>query len=264
MHSLLPYVLTFALGLIIGSFLNVCIYRIPRGLSIILPSSRCPSCNTPIKPWDNIPIVSYILLRGKCRYCKVRISLRYPLVELLNAVLYLMVFLRFGFGLHTAVYFVFSSALIVITFIDIDFQIIPDRITLPGIPLGLLAGSLLLPDPFLRAAQLGWKGSLIGALSGFLFYYFVAVAGEKIFKKEAMGGGDIKMMAMVGGFLGWKGIILTTFLGSLFGSVIGIFMIIFKGRERGSLIPFGPFLALGAVVSLFFGQEIIIWYLFRG
>jgi leader peptidase (prepilin peptidase)/N-methyltransferase len=171
---------------------------------------------------------------------------------------------RFGPGWSFLVYALFISGLIVITFIDLDFQIIPDRITLPGIPIGLLAGSLILPDPFLRAVSLGWRGSLIGAVSGFLFFYLVAAAGEKIFKKEAMGGGDIKMMAMVGGFIGWKGIILTTFLGSLLGSIIGVLMMIFAGRERGSLIPFGPFLAAGAAVSLVFGQEIVFWYLFRG
>jgi leader peptidase (prepilin peptidase)/N-methyltransferase len=259
----LLYALVFIFGSIIGSFLNVCIYRIPRDQSIVWPSSRCPSCGAPIRAWDNIPILSFLLLGGKCRNCKAKISFRYPLVEALNALSYIVLLWRFGPEWAFLVYAVFCSALIVITFIDLDFQIIPDRITLPGIPAGLLAGSFLLPDPFLRAEPLGWKGSLIGAVSGFLFYYFVAVAGEKIFKKEAMGGGDIKLMAMVGAFLGWKGIILTTFLGSLFGSVIGIFMILFRGREKGSLIPFGPFLALGSAVSLFFGQEIIFWYLFR-
>jgi len=189
--------------------------------------------------------------------------MRYPLVEALNALFYVFLLWRFGPNWPFLIYALFSSALIVITFIDLDFQIIPDRISLPGIPLGLLAGSLVLPDPFMRADALGWEASFIGAASGFLFYYCIAFAGEKILKKEAMGGGDIKMMAMVGGFLGWKGVILTTFLGSLFGSIIGIFMMLFRGREKGSQIPFGPFLALGAVVSLFFGQEIIIWYLYR-
>ncbi len=209
-------------------------------------------------------MLSFLLLGGKCRVCNAPISLRYPLVEALNALFYVFLLWRFGPDWPFLIYAIFSSALIVITFIDLDFQIIPDRISLPGIPLGLLAGSLLLPDPFMRAELLGWKASLIGAVSGFLFYYFIAFAGEKIFKKEAMGGGDIKMMAMVGGFLGWKGIILTTFLGSLSGSIIGIFMMLFRGREKGSQIPFGPFLALGALLSLFFGQEIIIWYLYRG
>jgi leader peptidase (prepilin peptidase)/N-methyltransferase len=259
----LLFLFAFIFGSLIGSFLNVCIYRIPRGLSVVWPSSRCPSCGNPIRAWDNIPVLSFLLLGGRCRHCKVSISWKYPLVEALNAFLYVLLLWRFGPDWAFLVYAVFCSALIVITFIDLEFQIIPDRITLPGIPLGLLAGSLLLPDPFLRAAPLGWKAAVIGAVSGFLFYYFVAVAGEKIFKKEAMGGGDIKMMAMVGGFLGWKAIILTTFLGSLFGSVIGILIMVVKGREKGSLIPFGPFLALGAAISLFFGQEIIVWYLYR-
>jgi len=257
------YGIVFIFGALIGSFLNVCIYRMPRDRSIVWPSSRCTSCSNPIKPWDNIPLLSFLLLGGKCRICKAPISLRYPLVEALNAFFYVFLLWRFGPDWPFLIYALFSSALIVITFIDLDFQIIPDRISLPGIPLGLLAGSLILPDPFMRADALGWKASLIGAASGFLFYYFIAFAGEKIFKKEAMGGGDIKMMAMVGGFLGWKGVILTTFLGSLFGSIIGIFMMLFRGREKGSQIPFGPFLALGAVVSLFLGQEIIIWYLYR-
>jgi leader peptidase (prepilin peptidase)/N-methyltransferase len=255
------YILIFSFGLIIGSFLNVCIYRIPRRLSIIIPSSRCPSCNTPIKPWDNIPIVSYILLGGKCRYCQAQISLRYPLVEFLNAVLYLIIFWRFGFGLHTVTYFIFSSALIVITFIDLDFQIIPDRITLTGIPLGFLAGSFLLPDPFARSSLLGIKESLIGLVSGFGLFYLVALAGSAIFKKEALGGGDIKMMAMVGALMGWKTVLLTTFLGSLTGSVFGITFMVLKGKNRTTKLAFGPFLALGAIITLFFGQEISSWYL---
>jgi len=260
----LLYAIVIIFGALIGSFLNVCIYRIPRGISIVWPSSRCPSCSAPIRAWDNIPVLSFLLLGGACRNCGERIPYRYPLVEALNAAFYLVLLWRFGPGWPFLVYALFCSGLIVITFIDLDFQIIPDRITLPGIPIGLLAGSLLLPDPFLRAVSLGWRSSLIGAVSGFVFFYLIAVAGEKIFKKEAMGGGDIKMMAMVGGFIGWKGIILTTFLGSLLGSVIGVLTMIFAGKERGSLIPFGPFLAAGAAVSLIFGQEIIFWYLFRG
>lgn len=260
---MLLYVFAFIFGSLIGSFLNVCIYRIPRQVSIVWPSSRCPSCGQPIRAWDNIPILSYLMLGGRCRNCRAKIPYRYPVVEALNAVFYLILLWRFGPDWSFLVYALFCSALIVITFIDLDFQIIPDRITLPGIPLGILAGSLLLPDPFLRATALGWKSSVIGAVSGFLFFYLVAAAGEKIFRKEAMGGGDIKMMTMVGGFLGWKGVILTTFIGSLLGSVIGVVMMGLRGREHGSLIPFGPFLAAGAVASLIFGQEIVAWYLFR-
>jgi len=251
------YLIVFIFGAVVGSFLNVCIYRIPRNLSIITPSSRCPSCNIPIRPWDNIPIVSFILLGGKCRYCSAKISPRYPLVEALNAGMYVAVLWRYGLGWDFAVYCALNSALVVITFIDLDFQIIPDTITLSGIPMGLFAGSFFLPDPFLRATALGFTSSLVGLLAGGGLYYLVAVLS-----RGGMGGGDIKLMAMVGALMGWKAVLLTTFLGSLTGSVIGLFLMIFKGKGRKAKIPFGPFLALGTLITLFFGQEILIWYLY--
>ncbi len=250
------YFITAVIGLIIGSFLNVCIYRMPRNMSIIRPSSRCPSCHRPIKAWDNIPVLSYILLRGRCRYCKKEISIRYPLVEALNAFLYVTLLWRYGPQWSFFLYCALTSALIVITFIDLDFQIIPDRITLVGIPAGFLAGSLFMPDPFSRASVLGVKASIIGFLAGGGFFYLIAVLS-----KGGMGGGDIKLMAMVGALMGWKSVFLTTFLGSLAGSVIGVFLIIFRGKGRKAKIPFGPFLALGTLVTLFFGQEIMKWYL---
>lgn len=256
------YLFLFVFGAVIGSFLNVCIYRIPRNQSIIWPASRCPSCSNPINFYDNIPVFSYFLLRGRCRYCKAKISGRYPFVEAFNGFIFLLVFWRFGLEWSSAIYFVLCSALIVITFIDYDFQIIPDRITLPGIPVGLAAGSFILPDPFLRTTPLGLMASLIGAAGGFSFFYMVAFLSLRILKKEGMGGGDIKLMAMVGAFLGWKAVLLTTFLGSLFGAIIGVGLMVFRGREKGSLIPFGPFLAMGTLISLFFGQEILIWYLY--
>jgi leader peptidase (prepilin peptidase)/N-methyltransferase len=253
-------------GSIVGSFLNVCIHRIPRGLSIVFPSSRCPSCDESIRFYDNIPIISYILLKRRCRACRTRISIRYPFVELLNAVLYVFVIYRFGTYsvLSVLVYFIFLSSLIIITFIDLDYQIIPDRITLPGIPLAVIAGSTVLTDPFLRYDLLGFKSSIAGFLCGGAGFYIIAILGRAVFKKDAMGGGDIKMMAMVGGLLGWKSVILTTFLGSLIGSVIGVALIATKGRKAGSKIPFGPYLAIGSVVSLFWGQEIFMWYLYSG
>jgi leader peptidase (prepilin peptidase)/N-methyltransferase len=263
MHDIISYIIVFVFGSVVGSFLNVCIYRIPRNISIITPSSRCPSCNVPVRPRDNIPILSYIFLGGRCRVCKARISFRYPLVEFLNAVFYVLVLWRFGFGWHTLVYFVFCSSLIVISFIDLNFQIIPDVITLPGIPTGIVFGGFLLLNPFMRNLSLGIKSSMIGAFIGFVLFYLIAVVGSRIFKKEAMGGGDIKLMAMVGGFLGWEGVMLTTFIGSLSGAIIGVLMILFKGKEKGSRIPFGPFLALGSVITLFYGQEIFYWYLGR-
>jgi len=260
---MLVYIVAFIFGSVVGSFLNVCIYRIPRNISIITPSSRCPSCDNPISPRDNIPILSYMFLGGRCRVCKARISFRYPLVEFLNAVFYVLVLWRFGFGWHSLVYFVFCSSLILISFIDLNFQIIPDVITLPGIPMGIVFGGFLLINPFMRDLSLGLKSSLTGAFIGFGLFYLIAVAGSHIFKKEAMGGGDIKLMAMVGGFLGWKGVILTTFLGSLSGAIVGVLMILFKVRGHGSRIPFGPFLALGSMITLFYGQEIFYWYIGR-
>jgi leader peptidase (prepilin peptidase)/N-methyltransferase len=258
---MLFYLIVLAFGLIIGSFLNVCIYRMPRNQSLILPSSRCPSCDNPIRAWDNIPVLSYLILGGRCRFCGQKISPRYPLVEALNGLMYAAVIERYGLGWDSLLYCFLISALIVITFIDLDFQIIPDRITLAGIPIGLLAGSFLLPDPFLRAAHLGYKSSLIGAAAGFSFYYLIAHLSIVILKKEGMGGGDIKMMAMVGAFLGWKTVLLATFLGSLFGSVAGILIMIIRGKGVGLQIPFGPYLAVGTVISIFFGQEILTWYL---
>ena len=254
----LLFFIVFLLGSLIGSFLNVCIYRLPRNLSVIFPSSRCPSCNIPIKAYDNIPLLSFLLLGGRCRYCKTRISLRYPLVEALNALLYVLVLWRFGFGWHMPVLFAFCSAMIVITFIDLDFQIIPDTITLPGIPIGLIAASLVLPDPFDRSLLLGLGGAIIGLFTGGAIFYVIAVLS-----RGGMGGGDIKMMAMVGSFMGWKSTLLTTFAGSLLGSCVGIFLMVVKGKGRKTKVPFGPFLAAGALISLFYGQEILSLYLRR-
>jgi leader peptidase (prepilin peptidase)/N-methyltransferase len=202
------YIPVVIFGLMIGSFLNVCIYRIPRKLSVVKPSSRCPACGTPIKIYDNIPVLSYLLLRGRCRQCNTGFSVRYPLIELLNAVLYSIVVNRFGTSSPGVllIYMLFTSTLIVILFIDLEHQIIPDSITLPGIPIAVIMGATVLPDPFMRTELLGLKSSLIGFVSGGGLFYLIAVIGKAILKKDAMGGGDIKMMAMIGGFLGWKGV----------------------------------------------------------
>lgn len=263
---ILPEVIIVVFGLIVGSFLNVCIHRIPREQSIVSPPSACPGCGAGIKPWDNIPLVSYfILLRGKCRSCKTPISLRYPLVEAANGLLYYVTFLQFGIGWHLPLLLLFVSAMIVIIFIDIDFQIIPDVITLPGMPLGVLAASFLLPDPFLTFTTtqggiafeiVGIVNSLIGLALGFGLFYLIAVLS-----KGGMGGGDIKMMGMVGAFLGWKAVLLTTFIGSLTGAVVGLSLMALSKAGRKTKIPFGPYLALGSLVSLFFGAPILRWYL---
>lgn len=254
--SLYYYLVAFVFGAVVGSFLNVCIYRIPRGLSIVRPGSRCPYCETPIRAWDNIPIVSYILLKGRCRHCRAKISPRYPIVEALNGILYVMVLWRWGPGLPAFLFMAISSAAIVITFIDLDFQIIPDVITIPGTLIGLLAGSMILPDVFGPWSPLGFKNSLIGALTGFGLFYIIAVLS-----RGGMGGGDIKMMAMVGATTGWKGVLATTFVGSLLGALVGLSLMALKGYGRKAKIPFGPFLALGWLISIFFGERLLRLYL---
>jgi leader peptidase (prepilin peptidase)/N-methyltransferase len=260
---MIHYIIIIVFGLVVGSFLNVCIYRLPKDLSIVRPSSQCPACGKPIKFYDNIPVLSYLFLGGKCRNCRSAVSIRYPLVEVLNALLYALVLSRYGTDSLWVllVYLLFVSSLLVIFFIDLDYQIIPDSITLPGIPIAILLGSTLLPDPFARSDYLGLTSSLIGFFAGGGSFYLIAVAGRAILKKDAMGGGDIKLMAMTGGLLGWKAVILTTFMGSLLGTVIGVSLIAIKGKEWGARIPFGPYLALGALISLCWGEELLRWYL---
>jgi len=241
-------------GAIVGSFLNVCIFRLPKEESIIWPGSHCPHCNKPIQFYDNIPILSYIFLNGKCRYCKKSISTQYPLVEGITALSSLLIFMKFGPSLSYLFYFAFVAALIVITVIDLYHQIIPDVISLPGIGVGLLA-SLILP-------QITFLNSLIGVLLGGGSLFLVAYCYQWLFKREGMGGGDVKLLAMIGAFLGWQAVILTIFLSSFIGAISGILIMVLKGKDSKYAIPFGPFLSLGAVISLFYGQNIINWYLY--
>jgi len=247
-------VVSIIFGALIGSFLNVCIIRLPRAESIITPGSHCPHCKKPIKFYDNIPLISYILLKGKCRHCNGPISIQYPLIEGITALGSLSLFMKFGPSLSFFIYFAFVAALIVITVIDLYHQIIPDVISLPGIGAGLLA-SLVLP-------QFTFFDSLIGALLGGGSLFLVATLYQWLFKREGMGGGDVKLLAMIGAFLGWKAVILTILLGSLVGSITGIIIMVLKGKDLKYAIPFGPFLSLGAVIALFYEAEIIHWYLY--
>lgn len=241
------YTYVLIIGLIIGSFLNVCIWRLPRQESLIRPSSHCPSCNAPVAFYDNIPIISYLLLMGRCRSCGHPISWRYPLVELINGLGYWMLLWQHGLGWPFVIYATLFSALLVITFIDLDHQIIPDRITLPGMVIGLIAAATILPH--------GLKNGLGGFLLGGGLFYLIAVLS-----RGGMGGGDIKMIAMVGAFLGWQGVLLTIFLGALLGSIFGLFLMLFMGKGRKTPVPFGPFLSLGTMIALFWGPQIILWY----
>jgi len=246
-------VFSIIFGAIVGSFLNVCIVRMPKEESIVTPGSHCPRCNHPILFYDNIPFISYLALRGKCRYCKSSISAQYPLVEGITAISSLLLFLKFGPSLNYFFYFSFVAALIVVTVIDLYHQIIPDVISIPGIGVGLL-GALIVPS-------ITFFNSLLGILLGGGSLFVVATLYQWLFKREGMGGGDVKLLAMIGAFLGWKSVILTILLSSLIGSITGMIIMVIKGKDFKYAIPFGPFLSLGAVLSLFYGQDLIKWYL---
>lgn len=240
-------------GLILGSFLNVCIHRLPLGESIVRPASRCPHCAAPIRPYNNIPLLSYILLRGRCPACSAPISARYPLVEALTALAAWALFVRFPNAPLLLGYGAFVAALIVVTFIDLDHQIIPDVISLPGIVVGLLWA----------ACGFGptWWPSVAGVVVGGGSLYTVAFGYYALTGREGMGGGDIKLLAMIGAFLGWQGVVVTLIIGSLSGSVVGVMLMAALRRGRHQPIPFGPFLAAGAICALFFGDELIAWYI---
>lgn len=242
----------FAFGAIIGSFLNVCIARLPDGRSVVRPPSHCPNCQSFLAWYDNVPILSYLALAGRCRTCRVRISPIYPAVEVLTGALAVALFLRLGPTLAFAGYFAFAAALVVITFIDLDHQIIPDVISLPGIAVGL-AFSLVSPlvTPLDAAIGVLVGGGLLLSIA----WLYQAWRGQ-----EGMGGGDVKLLAMIGAFLGWQSIFVTLFVGSVIGSLIGVAVMLYQRADSKLAIPFGPFLACGALVYLFFGDRILAFY----
>lgn len=249
----------FVIGLSVGSFANVCIYRIPRKLSIIRPGSRCPKCNTPLKPWQNIPLLSFVILGGKCGHCGAKISRRYPAIELINGLLYLWAFYRFLYLEHNVYQFAvavyLSTAFLIIFFIDLDHKIIPDSISLSGILIGFAVS-------FIPETSVNWLHSLIGILVGGGLFLAVAEIGDRIFKKESMGGGDIKLAAMMGAFVGWKGIVLTLGIGSFLGAIIGgTALILASDKETVRTVPFGPFLVTAALIAFYWGQNLIDAYL---
>lgn len=244
------------MGSCMGSFLNVCIYRLPRNISIVFPRSQCPGCKKLIAWYDNIPVLSFALLRRKCRRCGSKIAFRYLFVEILTGLLVLFLFSNYGVSIDFVVYTVLFCSLIVVTFIDVDYQEIPDSISITGIFVGLLVSALY---PRLQGANgnlEGFLSSLTGALAGGASIYLVGVIGKAIFRKEAMGGGDVKLLAMIGAFLGWKMAIITFFAAPFLGSVVGIAVKIKTGQ---SLIPYGPFLSLAGFIALFWGNDILMW-----
>ena len=263
----------FLFGLVIGSFLNVCIRRIPRGESVALPASRCPACQAPIKPYDNVPVLSWLLLGARCRSCQARISALYPAVELLTGLLFLACYVVFGATPEAAKWAAFSALLIVLTITDVRERLLPDKVNFAGLGLGLalslftrpLDGTALwlanrmfdFPPP---RPVLSFTDALLGAAAGSGLLWLVAEGYFRLRGREGMGLGDVKMMAMAGAFLGIKRTLLTILAGSLLGSVIGLLVIALTGKGRDYELPFGTFLGAGALLVVFFGTPALDWY----
>lgn len=265
--------LVFLFGLIVGSFLNVVIHRLPRQESIVFPGSHCPSCNQPVRPYDNIPVVSYLLLAGRCRACRVKISPVYPAVELLVATLYLALFLRNGLSMKFAAELVFVSLIVPLVFIDLRHKILPNLITYPGF-FAMVLLRLAVPDPDVLGSTRslfgleGWGdgavslvGSVLGALAGGGSLWLVREVYYRLRHAEGMGLGDVKMMLMVGAFLGWQLTLVTIFMATVLGSIVGIAIIKIRGATLKLEIPFGVFLGPASLIAMFVGRELITWYL---
>ncbi len=269
-------VLALILGLVIGSFLNVCILRIPLEVPITVPRSHCPHCKKLIRWYDNVPVLSYLILGGRCRRCKKKISARYPLIEAVTGLISVLLYLKFGLGVEWAIFFLFSAALLVLAFIDIDHRILPDVITLNGIWLGAIASVYLAePSPLvsriLRSAGLdvtnprfiALVGSLLGVVAGGGLLWGVAAAYLRLRGIEGMGFGDVKMMAMVGALLGAPMALLTIMLGSLLGSVVGLTFMRLTGKSRDYELPFGTFLGIAGIVAVLYGEDLVRLYFER-
>jgi leader peptidase (prepilin peptidase)/N-methyltransferase len=274
-NSTLFITLSIIIGLMVGSFLNVVIHRLPKMMerewhqnclelqgqelpattkyNIVTPRSACPSCGHKISALENIPLLSYIVLRGKCRQCKTAISVRYPLVEALTGTLIGLVSWKFGYGSLAVFAWVFTFALIALTFIDFDTQLLPDDITLPLLWLGLLFN--------LNTGFTDIKSALIGAMAGYLILWSIYWLFKLVTGKEGMGYGDFKLLAAIGAWFGWQLLPAVILLSSVLGAVIGIALIVFTKRGRETPMPFGPFLAIGGIAALFFGQQLASFYL---
>lgn len=251
-----PLILLFSalFGAIVGSFLNVVILRLPQeNGSVVFPASHCPQCKHPLAWYENIPVISYIVQRGKCTHCKTSISLQYPVVELIMAILSMALLHHFGLSLAFGGYFIFTAALLVIIYIDIHHQIIPDVISLPGIILGFLFSFI---NPYVA-----WLDSLLGILIGGGLLFSIAYLYFLIRKIEGMGGGDIKLLAMLGAFLGWQSLPFIFLFSSLTGSIVGVGAMFVQKKGGQTRIPFGPFLSLAGICYMFFSEKII--YLFN-
>ena len=250
---------SLALGLIVGSFANVCIHRLPREQSVVSPPSSCPACGARIRPWDNLPVLSYLILRGRCRSCRARISPRYPMVEAANGLAYWGLAVRGGPRPQTLVEMVLVTALLILSLIDLDHHLLPNSITRPGIALGL--GASFLPSSLVTPLAAG-----VAALGGYLALFTVARVYRWWRGREGLGQGDWKMVAMLGAFLGWEKMLLVVFLATFAGAAVGLGFIYFGGRDSRYALPLGTFLGMAGIVVIFGGDAILAWYggLFRG
>jgi len=247
----MPLVLAGLFGLVIGSFLNVCIYRLPRDQSIAWPASRCTTCGRELSWYENVPVVSYLALRARCRTCGERISPMYPIIEIVTAGVFVGALAWYGATPLFAVRLIFACAMLVLFVIDLQHQILPNEITLPGIVAGLAASVFLEP---------GFTDAIIGAVAGAGVLWLIAWTYERLRHQEGLGFGDVKMLAMIGAFLGWRSMLLTLVIASFLGSIVGVSLIAAGRGDLGSRLPFGTFLALAAIVSALVGPEIIAWY----
>jgi leader peptidase (prepilin peptidase)/N-methyltransferase len=246
------------LGLLLGSFLNVVVYRLPRGESIVHPPSRCPQCGHRLRPWENIPVLSWLLLRGRCHACGVRISFRYPALELLTAALTVLVAWELGWELRLIPVLLLTWALLALTVIDLETQLLPDRITKPGILAGLLLNGTALVHPGL--ALVSPQEAVAGVVLGYGSLWLLAAGYHRWSGRHGMGGGDLKLLAMIGAWLGWQAVFLTLFIAALSGSVVAMAYVL-AGKGRDYAMPFGPYLALGGWLMLLWPQQIIAAYL---
>ena len=248
-----PFALTFAalFGAIIGSFLNVCIHRLPRNTSIVWPASACPSCGRSLSWFENVPIVSYVFLGGRCRTCRAPITARYPIVEGLTAALFALAWWYYGPGPLLASRLIFVCALVVLFAIDLEHHLLPNIITLPGIAIGFLLSFITPP---------GWQSSLIGIVIGGGVLYLIAEGYYLVRHEEGLGMGDVKMLGMVGAFIGWKLTLLSLMIASFAGTIVGIALIVTRRGTMKYALPFGTFLAIGAAASATVGQTILDWY----
>ena len=243
----LGYAVAFVLGSIVASFANVCIHRLPLRQCVVYPASRCPSCQHPLRPWHNLPLVSFIALRGRCAFCRVRISWRYPVVESLGGLLYLIGYHQLGLSVNAVAYALLVTALLIVSFIDLAYMIIPDAVTLPGLAVGVAVS--LLPS------SIGFANAVAGACLGGGIFLLIA-----LIYPAGMGGGDVKLIAMIGAFVGWQAVLVTIILSAFCGAVCGLTLILLGLRGRRDPVPFGPFLAVGGIAAMLWGEALLAWY----